>query len=81
MTALEKNFTTNMSIEDALNEELTNIIGQLVEHNSKGFGYKYNLAREIENTSNYNNFRLQYEKNFSRELESVMFLFFVPNKN
>ena len=73
LTSLEKNFTSKTNIEDCLNEELANVTGQLVEHNSKGFSYKYNQAREIEQTKNYNNFKMQYEKNFSRELETVIF--------
>jgi hypothetical protein len=79
LNSLDKNFTTKANIEDCLNEELANVTGQLVEHNSKGFSYKYNQAREIEQSKNYANFKSQYEKNFSRELETVIFLPLIGN--
>ena len=44
---------------------------QLVELNSRAFHNKYNHMSDFESSKGYNIFKMQFEKNYLRELDPV----------
>ena len=69
--ALEKKFASNLSLEESIATEMKNMTNHLIELNSKSFHSKYNQMKEIETSKGYNIFRMQFEKNYLRDLDQV----------